>query len=210
MLHGPDASASSSTYNISSVFKRIDTNSDSSVDRAEFIAGKPDDVSEEQAGALFDRLDSSGTGALSQDSLTAAVQQIAASMQSVLLQSQEIGQGNRPGGPPDPEQMIEDLDSDGDGTVSRDEFVAGRPDGVGEEQADTFYDKIAAAAGADSASGLSQEQLAAGMKAAGPPERTASGQTTATATRSAGGELLQEMLKAIGSYQKASLLGAAA
>jgi len=213
MLHGLGTSASSSAQNLSSIFKKLDTNSDNSVNRTEFIAGKPDDVSEDQAGALFDKLDSSGSGSLSQSDLTSAFQQMASSMQSVLLQSQEVdqngNQGGGHGGPPDSEQMFKDLDTDSDGTVTRDEFVSGRPDDVSEDQAGAFYDKIASAAGADSSSGLSQDQLAEGMKKAGPPdgaEQTAASQTTSSSQSSSNDQLLQELLKAIGSYQKANLL----
>jgi len=192
MLHGLGTSASSSAQNISSIFKKLDANSDNSVDRAEFVAGKPDDVSEEQAGSLFDTQDSSGTGSLSQTDLTSAFQQMAASMQSVLLQSQEVGQQGGHGGPPDPEQMFEDLDSDADGTVTRDEFVAGRPDEVSEDQAGAFYDKIASAAGADSATGLSQDQLASGLQAMGPPPPPPS--DSSTETSSSDDQLLEQLL----------------
>ena len=216
MLHGLGASASQSTNNISSIFKKLDSNSDNSVDRAEFVTGKPDDVSAEQAGSLFDTLDSKGTGSLSQTDLTSAFQQMAASMQSVLLQSQEVGQsgqhGGHHGGPPDSKQMFKDLDADADGTVTRDEFVSGRPDDVSKDQAGAFFDKIASAAGADSATGLSQDQLAEGMKKAGPPDgaqQAAATQTNSTLSSSSNDALLQELLKAIGSYQKANLLSVA-
>jgi Ca2+-binding EF-hand superfamily protein len=178
MLHGLGTSTSSSTQSLSSIFKKLDTNTDNSVDRTEFIAGKPDDVSEDQAGSLFDSLDSSGKGLLSQSDLTSAFQQMASGMQAVLLQNQEAQQkGQGHGGPPDPEKMFQDLDSDSDGTVSRDEFMAGRPDEVSEDQAGAFYDKIASAAGADASSGLSQDQLATGLQAMGPPGGAAPGET---------------------------------
>jgi hypothetical protein len=210
MLHGLGTSATSSTQDLSSIFKKLDANSDNSVSRDEFIVGKPDDVSNEQAGALFDTLDSSGKGAFSQDELTSAFQQMASSMQSVLLQAQEVQGGHHGhGGPPDPEKMFKDLDSNGDATLTRDEFVAGRPDDISEDQASAFYDKIASAAGADGAAGLSQDQLASGMKKAGPPDgapQAAAAQTNSTQSSSSNDALLQELLKAIGSYQKANLL----
>jgi hypothetical protein len=132
---------------------------------------------------------------------------MATGMQSVLLQAQEDNQRSiHQGGPPDPEKMFTELDTDADGTVTRDEFVAARPDDVSEDQAGAFFDKIASAASADSSSGLSQDQLAEGMKTAGPPEQTASNATAPTST----GLLLQELLKATGSYQKANLLSVAA
>jgi Ca2+-binding EF-hand superfamily protein len=194
MLHGLGSSASSSTQSLASLFKKLDTNADNSVDRTEFVAGRPDDVSEDQAGSLFDTLDSSGTGSLGQTDFTSAFQQMSAGMHSVLLQAQESqqnGQGG-PGGPPDPQKMFEDLDADGDGTVTRDEFVSGRPSGASEDQAGAFYDKIASAAGADGTSGLTQDQLASGLKAAGPPD----GQSTADAsgTSSVDDQMINQLL----------------
>ncbi len=208
MLHGLGTSASSSAQNLSSIFKKLDTNSDNSVDRTEFIAGKPDDVSEDQAGILFDTLNSSGSGSLSQSDLTSAFQQMTANMQSVLLQSQEVSQGSGGGhgGPPDSEQMFEDLDTDSDGTVTRDEFVAGRPDDVSENQAGAFYDKIASAAGADSSSGLSQDQLASGLQAMGPPpppppEDSSSDSSDTTSTDD---QLLEQLLAMLQQSSSAS------
>ncbi|WP_096701867.1 EF-hand domain-containing protein [Magnetospirillum sp. 15-1] len=199
MLHGLGTSASSSAQNLSSIFKKLGTNSDNSVNRTEFIAGKPDDVSEDQAGALFDKLDSSGSGSLSQSDLTSAFQQMASSMQSVLLQSQEVdqngNQGGGHGGPPDSEQMFKDLDTDSDGTVTRDEFVSGRPDDVSEDQAGAFYDKIASAAGADSSSGLSQDQLASGLQAMGPPPPdSGSSSDSSSDSTSTDDKLLEQLL----------------
>jgi Ca2+-binding EF-hand superfamily protein len=261
MLHGLSTSAASSAKDLTELFKKLDTNSDNSVSRSEFVVGRPDDVSEDQAGALFDRLDGSGSGSLGQDAFTSAFGQMSGGMQSVLLQAQESGQ--RGGGPdalgpppppppddgssssdsadstdtenqllqqllallqqsqtsagasqgaPDSSKMFADLDSDGDGTVTRAEFVAGRPKDVSEDQAGSFYDEIASAAGTDSSSGLSQDQLADGMKKAGPPpdDATQSASSQSVSSQSVTtDQLLQELLKAIGSYQKANLLSAA-
>jgi Ca2+-binding EF-hand superfamily protein len=192
MLHGLGTSASSPAHDQKSFSTKLDTNSDNKIDRDEFIVGRPDDVSEDQAGALFDRLDSTGTRSLSQGSLTSAIQHMNSGMQSVLLQAQEENQrGGHHGGPPDPEEMFTELDTDADGTVTRDEFVAGRPKDVSEDQAGTFFDKIATAAGAESASGLSQTQLASGLESLGPPERPNSDSTEAS---SADEQLIDQLL----------------
>ncbi len=208
MLHGLGTSASSSAQSLNSIFKKLDSNSDNSVNRTEFIAGKPDDVSEDQAGALFDKLDSSGSGSLSQSDLTSAFQQMASSMQSVLLQSQEVSQDGDHGGPPDSKQMFKDLDTDSDGTVTRDEFVSGRPDDVSEDQAGAFYDKIASAAGADSSSGLSQDQLASGLQAMGPPPPpppdSSSSSDSSSDSTSTDDKLLEQLLAMLQSQTSSS------
>lgn len=195
MLHGLSTSAASSAKDLTALFKKLDTNSDNSVSRSEFVVGRPEDVSEDEAGSLFDTLDSSGSGSLGQDSFTSAFGQMSGGMQSVLLQAQESGQSGH-GGPPDPEQMFEDLDSDGSGTVTRDEFVAGRPDDVSEDQAGAFFDKIASAAGANSSSGLSQDQLASGLDALGPPPPPPPGDDSTSASDSTDTEnqLLEQLL----------------
>lgn len=89
----------------------------------------------------------------------------------------QIQQSGGPGGSqsadgrggPDPSELFAKLDSDGDGKVTRDEFVASRPDDVSEEDAGKLYDKIAEKSGGDGTDGLSQEQFATGLKSAGPP-----------------------------------------
>lgn len=83
----------------------------------------------------------------------------------------QIKQSGGPSGSkkgPDAAELFSKLDSDGDGTVTRDEFVASRPDDVSEEDAGKFYDKIAENSGGDGAKGLSQEQFATGLQNAGP------------------------------------------
>lgn len=69
------------------------------------------------------------------------------------------------GGKPDPTEMFEKLDSDGDGKLTRDEFVAGRPEDVSEDQAGSLYDSIANG----NTDGLTAEQFAQGMASQQPP-----------------------------------------
>ncbi|MBB3647701.1 Ca2+-binding EF-hand superfamily protein [Rhizobium sp. BK619] len=120
---------------LSSLLSDLDTDGDGLVSKAEFVAGRPSDVSEDQAGTLFDSFDSESAGSLSVDALTEAM-----SAQS----------SQRPDGPPPPppaedEQtasLLSDLDTDGDGLVSLDEFMAGRPDDVTESQASQLFDLL--------------------------------------------------------------------
>ena len=69
-------------------FKKMDTNGDGKVDRSEFVATKPKGVTSDQAGALFDKLDSGKTGSLSQSDLSSAFQKLGNATRSSLLQAQ--------------------------------------------------------------------------------------------------------------------------
>ena len=142
MTSGIGGLGSFSSAQFEKMFTRIDTNADGAVTRDEFITGAPDDVSADKAGSLFDKLDSEGSGALSQSDLATAFQQMAASMQAGMIQAQAGAMGGG-GERADASELFAKLDSDGDGSVSREEFVAGRPDEVSEEQASAFFDKIA-------------------------------------------------------------------
>lgn len=55
MLSSPNSSTSSASSLIK-LFQKLDTNSDNSVDRAEFVAGRPDDVGESQSSDFYDQI----------------------------------------------------------------------------------------------------------------------------------------------------------
>jgi Ca2+-binding EF-hand superfamily protein len=152
--HGaPDASQ------IRNLFRKIDTDSDGKVTRSEFVAGAPDKDSN-KAGQLFDALDSQGAGALSENDLLTAFERLSSQMQKTLVRHQE-----EQNGPPDPSKLFSKLDADGDGNVTREEFVAGRPDHVSEKEAGKLFDKL----DKEGSGSLSQSQFETALKEAGPP-----------------------------------------
>ncbi len=55
--------------NSQNMFSRIDANGDSTVSKEEFVSARPQDVSEEQAAALYDAIDTTGSNALTQSQL---------------------------------------------------------------------------------------------------------------------------------------------
>jgi Ca2+-binding EF-hand superfamily protein len=110
----------------------LDTDGDGQVSKAEFVAGRPSDVSEDQAGTLFDSFDSESSGSLSVDTLTEAMS----------AQRSERPEGPPPSADDDDDQFASlpsDLDTDGDGLVTLDEFMAGKPDDVTESQASQLF-----------------------------------------------------------------------
>lgn len=56
------------------MFADIDADGDGSVTQAEFVAARPDDVSEEQATAFFASLDTESTGSLTEEQFTAGME----------------------------------------------------------------------------------------------------------------------------------------
>ncbi|MBB4332223.1 EF-hand domain-containing protein [Rhizobium leguminosarum] len=127
---GPPPPPPSDDDDLASLLSDLDTDGDGLVSKAEFVASRPSDLSEEQAGTLFDSFDSEGSGSLSVDALTEAM---------------SAQQSERPEGPPpsaDDDQfasLLSDLDTDGDGLVTLDEFMAGKPDDVTESQASQLF-----------------------------------------------------------------------
>lgn len=101
----------------------------------------------------------------------AFVQQLSDLLQSALLNLQEAAAGSPVQGDqagqtePDAEDMFARLDTDSDGLVTRDEFLAGKPDEVSDAQAAALWDSIA---GADTES-LTETAFAEGLAASGGP-----------------------------------------
>ncbi|MBI5163596.1 MAG: EF-hand domain-containing protein [Magnetospirillum sp.] len=163
-------------------------------------------LSDTAASATGGSKTSSASQSLSQSDLATAFQQFAAQLQAALLQVQgglsATGPSSGSGDPPpDATERFAELDTDGSGAVSRDEFVAGRPDDVSEDQAESLFDRIAAEN--DNATELTAEQL----RPQGPPP----GQTAASSTASAtAGELLDQLLAAIGAYRNTAFNATAA
>ena len=164
MLSSISSGGSASTAQLSKMLSKLDTNNDGKIDKTEFVAGKPKGTSDQDAGALFDSLNSSQSGSMSQSDLLSAFQQMGAQMQSTLLQAQESSSSSDSDGDHDGSGMASKLDTNGDGNISQAEFLAGKPKGVSDDQANALWSKISN--GADS---VTQDQFTSAMKAAAPP-----------------------------------------
>lgn len=148
---------------ISELFSKIDTNGDGKVSKEEFVATRPSEVSETNAASLFDKMDSDGTGSLSQtqlkegmeknkpekssrnlgntlsDTVLAAVNQLLQSLNSSIDADADGDKSDKSGKDSD---MFAKMDTNGNGTVSKEEFLAARPSNVSEDQATKLYSSI--------------------------------------------------------------------
>lgn len=138
-------------------------------------------VQSEIGAAIDSATSAAGGGRPDQASVRDAIErQLAADVQSGTLTSDEADtvrktldefdkrmrqQGGPAGGKPDPAELFTKLDSDGDGKLTRDEFVAGRPEGASEDQAGQMYDSLAGG----NSGGLSVDQFTKGMQSMQPP-----------------------------------------
>lgn len=120
---------------------------------------------------------STGGVSLSASDLQSIFQQLGDATRSALLQAQSsdgTGAARGSGAPPPPPpgdggealaDRVQGMDADGDGDISRAEFVSARPDGVSENQAGSLFDQI----DTEGAGTLSTSALASGLEQLGPP-----------------------------------------
>jgi Ca2+-binding EF-hand superfamily protein len=148
------------------MMKKIDADDSGDVSRGEFVDAAPDGVTAEAAGNLFDLLDPSKSGSVKDGDLATAFAQFAAATKNILIQQQGDPNGEQPDGQSRGEALFAKLDANGDGTLTRDEFVAARPGAISEEDASKLFDSIAAGGGADAdADSLNEDQFAQGVEA---------------------------------------------
>lgn len=161
------STAAASLFQRQNPFTRIDTDQSGTVTKDEFVAGRPRQMSETDAAELYAKIDADGTNALTDEQLKAGMEAnrparpqhrsdstggLAESVLSALIglvqqmaDSSEGESGAAAGaaqGRPSAADRYAEMDADGDGSVTKAEFIAARPDEVSEEDATAFYDGI--------------------------------------------------------------------
>jgi Ca2+-binding EF-hand superfamily protein len=239
-------SSSSSTAQLAqqrqNMFAKIDADGDGKVSKQEFVSARPQDVSESNASALFDKMDVSGTGSLTETQLSDGMaknkpqkQQDTSSLGSnlssdvmavilqMLQQVQDAASTDNASTdnsvaalsdtPPSSSDKFAQMDTDGNGEVSQEEFVAARPEGVSEDMATNLFSQLDSAG-----TGSITEDQFAEFEASRPPHgggdgdeddmglasatsTTTSNSTSATSSTDA---LLQQIMQAIDNYTKSA------
>ena len=202
-------SIGSGGFDPSTIFKRIDANHNGKVTKEEFLSARPNGVSESEASSLFAKIDSKGTGEVSEaefnkslknaqppkrsgnlgsnlsDEIMAILTQLAQS-----AQTESGAQANQT-----PEDLFTTLDTDKNGAVSKKEFIAGRPEGINEEQAGALFSQL----DSKGTGSISEEDFTAFAKNAPnggkPPQGARLSQTNTD-------ELINQLLEAVNSYSK--------
>ena len=109
------SSQSNGSAEANQMFAKLDSNSDGALSKEEFLAGKPDDVSDDQAENLWNQISGGSSEAVSQDDFVTAMQTAAGAQPA-------SGGGGGSGG--DSEKSYDARDTNKDGVVSLQELMA--------------------------------------------------------------------------------------
>lgn len=164
---GDTQGAGNGQPSIADIYADMDADGDGKVTEAEFVAARPDDVSEDGAKGLFASIDTEGSGSITEEQFADSIKR----------------HGGPQGGPPpgggdaaSTDEIYDALDTNKDGVVSEEEFLAAHPADVTDEQAAALFKSI----DTDNKGSIAKEQFSDFMN----PSDAASG-TTAAASKAA-------------------------
>lgn len=144
------------------MFSKMDTDGSGTVNKSEFVSARPKNVTEAEASALYDKIDADKSNELTQDQLDAGLEAnrpggdasssakvsnstldaILSLVSSILSQLQDSSGANADAGGQSAAEMFAKIDVDGDGNVTKEEFVSARPSDVSEDQANQLFASI--------------------------------------------------------------------
>lgn len=187
--------ASSTSAPFTDMVSAMDADRDGTVTKEEFLAAKPDDVTDEMAENLWNSFDTEGVDALSVDDL-----------QMAMAENRPQPMGGGGGGEEDDSTYISALDTNEDGVVSLEELLAAKPNDVSDEMAENLFNAL----DTDGSGDLSSSEVASLENGPPPPAGEASvvaetvaetNDTAATSAETARASALQALLEAVKSYQ---------
>jgi Ca2+-binding EF-hand superfamily protein len=115
------------------IYAGMDTDGDGSVTQAEFLSARPDDMSEDDATTLYNAIDTDATGSITEAQFSDAMKQQGAPTGGAPAQG--AGGGSGSSGDASSDGTFDVLDTNKDGVVSEDEYLAAHPEDVANEQA---------------------------------------------------------------------------
>jgi Ca2+-binding EF-hand superfamily protein len=138
------------------MFDRLDSDQNGTLDDNELQAGKPKTMTKDQASKLYDALDTDKSGSITMDEFAAGTRsgpgmglmsQLPADALDVLLQLQQQGGGMPQAGTGGGDQPASDaaydaLDTNKDGVVSEEEFLAAHPEQLTDEEAGKLFQAV--------------------------------------------------------------------
>ena len=134
----------------SEMYDKMDADGDGSVTQEEFVAARPDDVTEEMAANLYNSFDTDESGSLTKSEYETAMNQAAPP-------PPPPGGGGGMGSSTEKSQTFSELDTNQDGVVSAEELAAARPDDVTEEMAANLFKSL----DTDGSGGLTETEYTA-------------------------------------------------
>lgn len=123
------------------IYNGMDTNGDGSVTQAEFLSARPDGMSEDDAKTLYNAIDTDATGSITEAQFADSFQKQGQPTSAAPAQGGGGG-GAASSGDASSDQVYDVLDTNKDGVVSEDEFLAAHPEDVTNEQAAALFQSI--------------------------------------------------------------------
>ena len=125
--------AQSARLSVSEMYGKIDADGDGSVTQEEFVAARPENVTEEMAANLYNSFDSDASGSLTETEFTTATSQTAPPPPPAAAGSSRSSTES---------ESFSELDTNQDGIVSAEELAAARPENVTEEMAANLFNSF--------------------------------------------------------------------
>lgn len=137
----------------SEMYDKMDADGDGAVTQEEFVAARPDDVTEEMAANLYNSFDTDTSGSLTESEFETAMKQ------APPPPPPPPGGVGGMGSSTEESQTFSELDTNQDGVVSAEELAAARPEDVSEEMAANLFKSL----DTDGSGGLTETEYAAKM-----------------------------------------------